>query len=50
MGAGFRRGNAEVCRTTNFAREKMEGFGANFTEFHGEDRQRLEQYLSASDE
>jgi hypothetical protein len=44
------RGEAEVCRTTNFAREKMEGFGAAFTNFHGGDQQRLEQYLSDSDD
>jgi hypothetical protein len=44
------RGAAEVCRTTNFARERLEGFGATFTDFQGDDGQRLEQYLSASDE
>lgn len=44
------RGTAKLCRTTDFAREQMEGFGAIFADFRGNDGERLEQYLSASDE
>jgi hypothetical protein len=38
-------GAAEVRRVTNAAIERVEGFGARFTEFTGTDRGRLEQYL-----
>jgi hypothetical protein len=40
------RGTATIARTTNVALERMEGVGARFQSFTGQDGGRLTEYLN----